>query len=88
MRSAHLASVFDFLGGMVHVEPPHASTLMLSTLGECSFITLLWGPEQKPEHLESEFRQAVWSGAASVGSWVYPPGHRGSRRVQMREGSY
>ena len=48
MRSAHLAPVFDFLGGMVYTEPPRATRLMLSGLSNCRFITLLWGPNQNP----------------------------------------
>lgn len=88
MRSAHLAPVFDFLGGMVYAEPPRAARLMLSGLDSCRFITLLWGPDQEPERLQLEFRQAIWSGSRIVGFWVYPPGHPGGGGVKMAEGSF
>ncbi len=88
MRSAHLAPVFDFLGGMVYVEPPRAARLMLSGLGKCRFITLLWGPNQEPERLALEFRQAVRAGSRMAGFWIYPPGHPGGGGVKMLQGSY
>jgi hypothetical protein len=88
MRSAHLAPVFDFLGGMVYVEPPRAARLMLPALGKCRFITLLWGPNQEPERLELESRQAVRAGSRMAGFWIYPPGHPGGGGVKMLPGSY
>jgi len=88
MRSAHLAPVFDFLGGMVYVEPPRAARLMLSGLSKCKFITLLWGPNQEPERLELEFRQAVRAGSRMAGFWLYPPGHPGGGAVKMLPGSF
>jgi len=88
MRSAHLAPVFDFLGGMVYAEPPRAARLMFSALGKCKFVTLLWGPNQEPERLELESRQAVLAGSPMVGFWIYPPGHPGGGGVKMLPGSY
>lgn len=88
MRSAHLAPVFDFLGGMVYSEPPGAARLMLSALGDCKFMTLLWGPNQPPEGLELEFRQAVRAGSRTAGFWVYPPGHPGGGGAKMLPGGY
>lgn len=79
---------FDFLGGMVYMEPPKAARLMLSTPGKCKFITLLWGPDQEPDRIEQEFREAVWAGSAMAGFWIYPPGHPGGGGVKMEEGSY
>ena len=61
---------------------------MLSTPGKCKFITLLWGPDQEPDRIEQEFREAVWAGSAMAGFWIYPPGHPGGGGVKMEEGSY
>jgi len=88
MRSAHLAPMFDFLGGMVYAEPPRAAKLILSALGKCKFVTLLWGPNQEPERLELESRQAVLAGSPMVGFWIYPSGHPGGGGVKMLTGSY
>ena len=88
MRSAHFTSVFDFLGGMVYAEPPRAARLMLSAVGKCKFITLLWGPNQEPERLELEFCQAIQAGSRMAGFWICPPGHPGSNGMRMLPGSY
>ncbi|HUT35564.1 MAG TPA: hypothetical protein VNE39_18895 [Planctomycetota bacterium] len=86
--SAHLGPVFDFLGGMVYTEPPRAARLMLSLLGKCRFITLLWAPGERPERIEQEFREAVHAGSAIAGFWVYPPGHEGTAGMKMLPGSH
>jgi hypothetical protein len=86
-QAAHLGEAFDFLGGMVYTEPPRAARLMLSVLGKCKFFTLLWAPSETPERLEQEAREAVHAGSATVGFWVYPPGHPGGGAFRMLEGS-
>jgi hypothetical protein len=86
-QAAHLAEAFDFLGGMIYTEPPRAARLMLSVLGKCKFFTLLWAPGASADRLEQEAREAVHAGSATVGFWVYPPGHRGSGAFTMVEGS-
>lgn len=87
IEAAHLAEAFDFLGGMVYTESPRAARLMLSVLGKCEFFTLLWAPGEIPERLEQEAREAVHAGSATVGFWVYPPGHAGGGKFRMLEGS-
>jgi len=87
MGAMPLASVFDFLGGMVYAEPPRAAGLMLSALGKCRFYTLLWAPSTAPDRMEQEVREAVRAGSATVGFWVYPPGHAGGGAVRMLDGS-
>ncbi len=88
MESAGLAQVFDFLGGMIYTSPPRAARLMLSSLGKCKFITLLWAPGELPERIEREAIDAVHAGSVIVGFWVYPPGHSGAGAFRMLEGSY
>jgi len=88
MGSVHLGQAFDFLGGMVYTEPPRAARLMLSSLGKCGFLTLLWAPSERPERMEQEVREAVHAGSAIVGFWVYPPGHEGTGAFKVLDGSY
>ena len=91
MRQTHLKEVFDFIGGMVYTTPPRATRLMLWSLGKCKFICLLWAPNEKPERMEQEFREAIFAGNSAVGFWIYPPGHIGAegyRGWRMVEGSY
>jgi hypothetical protein len=83
----HLAQSFDFLGGMVYSEPPKAAALSLAVLGKCRFFTLLWAPSAAPDRMEQEVREAVRAGSATVGFWVYPPGHAGGGAFRMLEGS-
>ena len=87
MGAARLKQSFDFLGGMVYTEPPKAASLMHAALGKCRFFTLLWAPSEKPERMEQEVREAVRAGSATVGFWVYPPGHGGGGAMKMIEGS-
>jgi hypothetical protein len=61
---------------------------MLSSLGECRFLTLLWGPDQEPKRLAHEFCEAIWAGSGTAGFWIYPPGHPGGGGVKMSAGSY
>ncbi|MCS7254629.1 MAG: beta-galactosidase [Armatimonadota bacterium] len=91
MRQTHLKEVFDFIGGMVYTTPTRATRLMLWALGDCKFICLLWAPNERPERMEQEFRDAIFSGNSAVGFWIYPPGHIGAEGYggwRMLEGSY
>jgi len=91
MRQTHLKQVLDFIGGMVYTTPPRATRLMLSALGDCKFICLLWAPSERPERMEQEFRDAIFAGNSAVGFWIYPPGHIGAEGYggwRMLEGSY
>lgn len=91
MRQTHLKEVFDFIGGMVYTTPPRATRLMLWALGKCKFICLLWAPNQRPERMMEEFRDAIFAGNSAVGFWIYPPGHVGAEGYggwRMLEGSY
>ncbi|KPK66108.1 MAG: hypothetical protein AMK73_01060 [Planctomycetes bacterium SM23_32] len=70
MGSMHLASVLDFLGGMVYTQPPRAARGPLLVLGERDFICLLWAPDADPARMEREVREAVHVGCAAVGFWI------------------
>jgi hypothetical protein len=72
---------------MVYAEPPRAAGLALSALGKCRFFTLLWAPSTAPDRMEQEVREAVRAGSATVGFWVYPPGHAGGGASRMLDGS-
>ena len=87
MGAVPLASAFDFLGGMVYSEPPRAAELMLSALGPCRFFTLLWAPSTPPARMEQEAREAVQAGSATIGFWVFPPGHAGGGASRMLDGA-
>ena len=88
MEAAQLAEAFDFLGGMIYTEPPRTARLMHWTLGQRPFHTLLWGAGEAPARMEQEVREAVHAGSATVGFWVYPPGHTGTGQFRMRDGNF
>lgn len=70
LKATHLASCFDFLGGMVYTDSPRAARLPLSVLGKHRFICLLWAPDVPPDLMEHEARQAIHAGAPVIGFWT------------------
>lgn len=70
MGATYLRPSLDFLGGMVYTEPPRAARVLLSVLGDCGFICLLWAPDADPQAMVGEVRDAVHAGCADVGFWI------------------
>ncbi len=89
MKPTHLAGTFDFLGGMVYTKPAWSVQGPLSVLGDCGYITLLWGPDRAPADLEAEAVEAIRAGSRTIGFWVLAKeeGPKASR-FHMRKGSF
>jgi len=68
--SVRLAKDFDFLGGMVYVAPPSSVRGPLQRLGNCGFVTLLWGMNRRPADMEEEVVEAIRAGSTDVGFWM------------------
>ena len=89
MKPTHLAGAFDYLGGMVYTAPAWAARGPLSVLGDCGYITLLWGTDRPPADLEVEAVEAIRAGSSTVGFWVLAKeeGPKSSR-FRMTKGSF
>ena len=70
MKPTHLAAAFDFLGGMVYTVPAWSARGPLSVLGDCGYITLLWGTDRAPAELEAEAVEAIRAGSSTIGFWI------------------
>lgn len=89
MKPTHLARAFDFLGGMVYTKPAWSVQGPLSVLGDCEYISLLWGTNRPPAELEAEAVEAIRAGSRTVGFWVLAKEEGPtSRRFWMPKGSF
>lgn len=91
VEPTHLASTFDFLGAMNYTSPAYAARGPLSLLGECRYLTLLWGLNRPPSEMESEVLEAIRAGSAAVGFWIWlrPDGAKQDRRgYRVEEGGF
>jgi len=69
--SIRLAKDFDFLIGMVYIAPPSSVHGPLQRgLGNCGFVTILWGMDRRPADIEEEVVEAIRAGSTDMGFWL------------------